>query len=251
MYINDVLRSVRRLYPSEYGDEEMYIWCDEVSAMLKVEDRNVFKEAFLRADKNGRILLPEGVKAENIAAAESGGKALCKGDIRTVFGKNGKNPNGGIHIVYSVPYYPIRLAKYSGTVVVSDNGKCIKTGLNELCTGDIINITAGGYTAEEKSVFETEYTESGECVLKTAPLGIPDGEYEDCKIWRTVTDETVCQPPYDSMYIDYIIAKINMYQHDMESYNHHMTAFNSKLCAYKKWLINHMPSENGKMMNWW
>ena len=34
MYIGDVLERARTYFPSEYTDDEMYDWCDEVSAML-------------------------------------------------------------------------------------------------------------------------------------------------------------------------------------------------------------------------
>lgn len=253
MYLNDCIRSVRRLYPSEYDEEEMYLWCDEVSAMLAVEDRNVFREVVLRADAKGTFLLPEDVDTENIESVIMNGKPIEKADLGSI-AKDGKirsGCGGAIRVVYREPYYPIRLIKYRGAVTVSENGTSLKLPLNEFMAGDIICIKCGEHTAENVSLFETEYTSADICILKTGKTGIPDGEYGDCSIVRRVTDQTVCKAPYDSMYIDYILAKINMFQRDMQGYNHHMTAFNSRLAAYKKWLINHMPQGENKFKNWW
>lgn len=37
MFLLDCIRLVRKYYPSEYEDYEMYIWCNEVTAMLAAE----------------------------------------------------------------------------------------------------------------------------------------------------------------------------------------------------------------------
>lgn len=254
MYINDVIKNVKRLYPSEYSDEEMYIWCDEVSSMLTIEDRNVFKETVLRADKNGTFLLPEDVNIENVESVFANGRCLEKSDFRNIFIHENRGylkDTNILRVVYLQPYYPIRLAKYRGEVSVSNDGSCFEISFNEFASGDIISICINEYEFSDIPLFETEYATPSKCVLKTTETDIPDGEYTDCVITRLVTDKTVCSAPYDSMYIDYILAKINMFQRDMQSYNHHMTAFNSRLSAYKKWIINHMPPEDGKLKNWW
>lgn len=71
-------------------------------------------------------------------------------------------------------------------------------------------------------------------------------------IMRHVLDKTVCDAPYDSMYIDYVNAKICFFQRDYESYNQHMTIFNGRLAAYQAWLKERSPmGDDGKMKNWW
>ena len=67
-------------------------------------------------------------------------------------------------------------------------------------------------------------------------------------------DETLVPPPYDVMYIDFLLAKCCYYQRDYDAYNQHIISFNSKLEDFAKWFIErNMPireSEN-KINNWW
>lgn len=264
MYINDVIRQVKRFYPSEYDEPEMYIWCNEVSSMLTVEDRNVFREIYLPTDDRGVALLPEGVRIENIELAECGGKRLeksaflCQG---REFGC-GARPQCELRLVYIEPYRPIRLTRYRGEAEIDSEQSCIKTGSCEFLRGDTLDIAAlspnGTETAIAKRLplMEVEFdTTSSNMYILHVPSGALDASSDgtcECVIRRSVTDETVCAAPYDSMYIDYILAKINLYQRDTEAYNQHMTAFNSRLAAYKRWLINHMPQQGGgKLKNWW
>ena len=65
------------------------------------------------------------------------------------------------------------------------------------------------------------------------------------------SDETLCGPPYDSMYIDYVLAKICLYQRDFDTYNQFMASFNSKLDAYKRWYMSGPPRRADKLKNWW
>lgn len=75
--------------------------------------------------------------------------------------------------------------------------------------------------------------------------------YATADIKRHVLEKTVCDAPYDSMYIDYVNAKICYFQHDYESYNQHMTMFNSRLLAYQAWLKEREPTgDDGKLKNW-
>lgn len=83
MYIGEVIRRAQSYYPSEYDINEMYSWCDEVSSMLAIEDRNVFVKEILYPDSKGQILLPANVGFENVISVSADGKTLKKEDLRT------------------------------------------------------------------------------------------------------------------------------------------------------------------------
>ena len=263
MYINDVIRQVKRFYPSEYEEPEMYIWCNEVSAMLMIEDRNVFREIYLPTDGTGTALLPEHVRLENIEIVESDGHRLEKKDIIAHGGRLscGAPCNGELRIVYIEPYRPIRLTRYRGEAVIDSNNSCIRAGACEFVAGDTLDVYsvsndgARELIAGDLPLMAVSFDVEGAHMYV---LRVPEGAIAqsadgvcDCVIMRHVTDKTVCAEPYDSMYIDYILAKINLYQRDIEAYNRHMTAFNSRLGAYKRWLINRMPAHGGILENWW
>ena len=77
-------------------------------------------------------------------------------------------------------------------------------------------------------------------------------EYE--KISDPMEAETVVPPPYDAMYVDYVLAKCCYYQRDYETYNQHIVLFDSRLDDFSKWYIErNMPvrdTEN-KLKGWW
>ncbi len=265
MYINEVIRLVNKYYPSEYDKNEMYIWCNEVSSMLSVEERLIVREKFLPAAKDGAVLLPEGVDMENVYGVYRDGRRLDKLDYRT-FGSGGRGIRAGIcggivRLVYFEPYRPIRAVNYRGSVTVNGSDGYFELYCPDILPGDSVTITfltAGG-GAEKKL--------EGVMVMGAEPTGngirynacSPDGSFEaagavtgsDVLVTRDVTDKTVCDAPFDTMYADYILAKINMYQRDMEAYNQFMTAFNSRLAAYRRWLADRMPSGDGKLHGWW
>lgn len=281
MYINEVIESVDRLFKNEYDLEEKYRWCDELSAALTQEYRKEYDKVTLSADENGDYLLPENVSFEMIDCIFDGRYMLDKQDLRSdgVLYLSGINrrialpkrhrAKGDIDVIYIRQHEPIR----RGANTVSASGNVLQNGLFApykevagLRTGDTVNIE----WADENDV---QYFDVNS-VSNVPLLSITDVDAENCfllfpdntllnaiptqgaknkfRLTRIVTDKTVCQAPYDSMYIDYVLAKICYYQHDYESYNQHMTLFNSKLKGYQLWLKEREPfGDDGKMKNWW
>ena len=81
-----------------------------------------------------------------------------------------------------------------------------------------------------------------------------EGQEKYVEISDPTADETVITPPYDAMYIDYILAKCCYYQRDYDSYNRHIISFNSKLEDFARWFIErNMPVRDTKnsINNWW
>lgn len=272
MYINEVIRLVKSLCPSEYDESEMYVWCNEVSSMLSVEERDVWIEKTLSVADDGCILLPEGVEITDVAYISANGRELYKQDLRShgisrdfIKGNNPRIftvPNltsGTVKIVYRAPFEPIRLTRYRGSAVISDGAVTIRQC--EFIAGDTVDIIiptqSGDIESQEDAIpvlcikRDDEDTQASKLIVPKSALADMSGEYEDCIIIRRVCEETVCSAPYDGMYIDYILAKIAMYRRDMEAYSHHMSAFNSRLSAYRKWLVEHMPCSGGRLTNWW
>lgn len=254
MYINEVLRRAENYFPSEYGRDEMYSWCDEVSSMLAIEDRNIFSAVTLVADKNNTVLLPEGVEFENVVSVKCGNRVLQKADIRAVDGVMDVGVRGQVQVIYLVPYEPIRVTAYDGDMRIDAENDTIYVGYHSFLPGDTAEVSVGGVSAEV-SILDTAFDENDDfgyviTVGKGELAGFGNG---DCngKIVRVVTDKTLCSAPFDSMYVDYVLAKIGMYQRDYDMYSQFMTAFNSRLSAYKRWLVNHIPQDGGRLKNWW
>ena len=257
MYINDVIRRVRAYNPSEYSPSEMYAWCNEVSAMLAVETRTVYREIRPPIAHDGSVLLPEGVRLENILHVYADGMGVPKAQYRLQGRKcyiEGDDAPGDVVIVYEEPYYPIRTPKYIGAAVIDDDTIAIKDC--EFVVGDMLNITIGNETAQDVPLMAVDYDENDMrgYILTVAP-GALDGftvtTTDAAVITRTVTEKTVCDAPFDSMYIDYVLSKIAMYQKDTNNYNMYTAQFNTKLVQYREWLAARMPTEPYKLRNYW
>lgn len=246
MYIGEVIRRAQSYCPSEYDTNEMYLWCDEVSAMLSIEDRNVFVKEMMIPDSNGCVLMPVGVGFENIVSVISEGKKLKKEDLRS---KSTKIVSSSpIEIIYLKPHRPIRTVTYSGNISVDKEKSqlIVDTELFEM--GDTINVEIDDLS-KELQVFGVIF-DGKRFALEVGDVeGLP--ESGSGVVSRIVTDKTVCDAPYDGMYVDYVIAKICMYQRDFNTYNQFMSSFNSRLVAYKKWITNQLPQAGGKLKNWW
>lgn len=288
MYINDVVRHVMNVYPSEYDAGEMYKWCDEVSSMLITEDRNVYKRVVLPVSSDGTILLPEGVTQEYVDKITAGNDILNYTDYRTygdkdiyIKGRNGiRLDNTGVlpksvTVDYREKYREIRMITYNGKIQTNEASFWIEP--SDFVEGDILNITITDgddtETYTEVPVFSSDilyipHLQIG--VLSTVPVifdsgdtvtvcGVPQntfGERENTEtqtavIKRCITEKTVCDAPFDQMYVEFVLAKIRLYQNDTQGYNTYMTMFNSHLSAYRDWLIKRMPSGDNRIRNWW
>lgn len=253
MYINDVIRLVRNYNPSEYGVSEMYQWCNEVSAMLAVETRTTYREIRPPIASDGSVLLPEGVAYENIVHVYADGhgvpKSLYRLQGRRCYIEGDEHPTDVV-IVYEEPYYPIRMPKYIGDMTVS--GSTIKITGCDFIVGDLLNITVGTTVLTDIPLMAIEgdpndLTKYILTLTDTTGLSTTDAAV----ITRTVTEKTVCDAPFDTMYVDYLMAKIALYQKDTTSYNTYISQFNTKLVQYKEWLAARMPTEPYKFRNYW
>lgn len=270
MFIKTVTDRVRGLYPSEYGIDELYMWCDEVSAMLLVEDRNVYRSVLCAVADDGSILLPEGVSMEYIEYVTFGGREADKKDMRLYggdrlyvkgmngfFEANGAAPPRYARVDYLEPYRPIRLTRYRGAAGIDKTNGKFTLPVCEFRAGDTVNMEFSpgkddAVTLENVPLLAVEYDDGYVCTVPEETFSELDHETDpEVIITRVVTDKTVCDAPFDEMYVDYLIAKIMTYQHDTEGANAHMTYFNSKLAAYKNWLMQRMPSGDCCFRNWW
>lgn len=256
MYIKEAAELAQNYYPSEYDIKEMCLWCDEVSSMLMIEDKNILVSETMYTDKNSNIILPDGVGFENVISVTAGGKILYKDNLKDMDRVLKNTPFSPVTVVYLMPHTPIRFASYRGEAEFDTDNSKIILHKNQFIKGDMINVEIDGTNAGDFSIENIEINKNPgpEIVLSVNENGLANIESkssENVVINRLITDKTVCNAPYDGMYVDYILAKIGMYQRDYEMYNQYMTAFNSRLGAYKRWLINHMPASGGKLTNWW
>ena len=284
MYINEVLRQCDTLCPNEYSESEKYNWCDELSAMLMQEVCKKYEKVTVEKNINGEYVLPEGVTFEMVDRIIDCGREINKYDFRSygiqyLYGIRGRfivpeeiAMRDSLDFVYLKKHEPIRKIIIDGEVTFYDDGfKFIDCDLRE---GDSVIVNCNGITFENVPILNVEEErinmEAGEKAdWRARTAVVPEGTFSEltkgsvflgsfeevvcnAHIERIVTDETVCDAPYDRMYIDYINAQICYYQRNYNTYNQHINLFNQRLNSYTIWLQQRNPqNKDGKFINWW
>lgn len=64
------------------------------------------------------------------------------------------------------------------------------------------------------------------------------GEKEPYESIEAVTPEakTLCDEPYDQMYVDFILAQMAKFDKDFESYQQHIASYNNWFSEYMMWV---------------
>lgn len=227
------IESADALCPNQYTLDEKIRWCDEVSAEIR---RNIIKEYSVietSVDKSGEIVLPSDITFDLVEKVIIGGDTYQKSDFRS-FRQNSdmvdsSGASGKISVVYLDLPKPIRTPNVHGEFNTGEN--YIEIDNSPFVSGDKLCITKlesiDGEPDLSKSVYSyaLEVNES-KIILDRDCI---DAETGVClAISRVIDDATaIDSPPYDRMYIEYILSKIALYQHDYVGYNAHMTQYNS------------------------
>lgn len=262
MYIKDVIEKCDLLYPNSYTLEEKYFWCDELSEILTIKYNTRYVKSEL-SECGGSYILPENITSSMLCCLILQDEVIKKQDFARFgilcFDKDARaeivlpasKVFSRVYAVYIQGYEKIRNINEELTVTFEDGAFiCDKELFKE---GDILDITIGEESFSDIYVLGVNHDEdTGKTRVLISSGDIPRGE-KKAKIFRRVTEQTVCPPPFDSMYIDYVLGKICYYQNDFSACNNHMTLYNLKLLEYEKWLKSHpvIGYKKKKLKNWW
>ena len=248
MYITDVIKQAKALHPSEYTDMEYIKWCDELSADI----RRSYDIKYKRISSSGaRVMLPENVTVNDVSKIIADGKELKKTDMRNfgfsydyskdgvVIERSGESP-GTFTVIYACPYIPLRYINLDGSAVFGEGEFMAEP---DFYIGDTVKITDGHtvYTVHITGFTEGGFTYTGDAV--------PPGE-KQVHFYREITDTTLLPAPYDSAYIDFVNAKVAMYQGDENGYKTFIGQYNRKISDYRHYLTRNMPRKEAKVKNW-
>ena len=232
MKITDAIAQADAFYPNSYTRDEKLSWCYEVTGTVQEKIRRLYN-TIEYADGTtkmpdgtvvqGFVPLPPSVLVEDIEAVYVDGQLQKKVDDRS-FGELGTQP-GRARVVYKVRLEPYHENVFEGTYAVEDNRITAKDAWFDV--GDLVRITHAG-DVQERYVMEVD----GDDYVFSEPF-----EYSgnvELKLEEVLTAQTPMPPPWDTMYIDYILGKVAYYQNDLDSYNKHMSEYNVKLSDYEK-----------------
>lgn len=272
MYINEVIRQADALDPNEYTLNEKYAWIDELNALLMQEHMRKYASADLEPMKDGAYLLPGGITFEMVDKIIAHGREIEKYDLRSF----GIDPvytprerfympvhcraGGAITVIYLAQAQPIRTARVENLTIhtqeTMSGGNYFDYADIENCPfqeGDALKLSRAASDADwlnsEVTVAEVDVT-LRRVYFWPAAFSV-SGQKTACIAERIVTEQTLVPPPYDRMYIDWIIAKIGFYQNNYVVYNQNMNKFYNTLRQFDNWYISRAPmNKDNKIRNW-
>ena len=65
-----------------------------------------------------------------------------------------------------------------------------------------------------------------------------------------LSEQATPPPPYDRMFIDFVMAQIALHQHDDEGYSRYIAMFNSKYTDFLNWYVRTHPGKKRTYTNW-
>lgn len=241
MTIEKVLQSVDNLYPNHYSKQQKLDWCYEVTANV-AETVNKVYDTYTMPGGEEDYYLPPGILLEDVRYIYVDGRKCAKVDdrsFRDMIPKNAKE----VKVVFKRRWTPYREIHLNGTYTFGTDRITIPG--HDFTIGDNLNVTIEGETTN-CNVLDLD----GDDVITKDDTFVA-GE-KQAEIELVLSDETLPPPPYDSMYIDYVIGKIAYYQNDMEEYNKQMTAYNDKLYDYSFWYKQTNPTDQSlRFTNKW
>ncbi len=221
--------------PNPYTLEEKLGWCNEVSSSLRRSVKKVYDTIECSASTAEGLFLPDDIAFEDVENVFLDGKPLGKVDFRTFAylpQKRSLNMNLNkpvkLTVVYLTKAKPIRDIEISGEFDLSENRASIQA--HPFIPGDEIE-----YVILEDSDDEPDWENANRFyVMEADDNGVTstDDAFEPqtgaiMVMRRIIDEETEVPAPYDNMYVEYILAKMALYQHDYSGYSAHTAQYNN------------------------
>ncbi len=231
MELLQVISKADALCPNHYTLEEKLHWCDEVSASIRREIKKIYNTVETRVYTSEELVLPEDIDFSDIETAYVNGKQMDKVDFRSF--AEGNLPKGislpaTIRLVYLTRALPVRYVNLKGTYDLGEN--FIKIDGVNLYPGDCIEWVHLSDISQEPNWNEATKTYIIDQVYDG--LVVEDNTFQPqtqapLAIRRVIDDLTeIDDLPYESMYMEYLLAKMAFYQRDYEAYSAHTTQYN-------------------------
>ena len=216
------------LCPNPYTQEEKLRWCEEVSAVIRREIKKIYDVVETKVSADGDVVIPDEIPFEDIEAAYVNGRYMDKLDFRSFAATGYKGSSAVLKLVYLTRPEPVRNICISGKFDISEN--YIKMDLPPFIPEDCLE-----WVILEGTDAEPDWSNAQRCyVLERTYDGllVDEGAFTpqtaaDMVIRRVIDDVTeIDEPAYDGMYVEYLLAKMALYQHDYTGYNAHMAQYN-------------------------
>lgn len=263
MRITEAIEKADHLYPNHFNFAEKLDWCYFVTSMLLDQVSQIYDTYDYPYTGAGEAYyLPQGVLFEDVVYVYVNGQKYTKTDNRsfgicqfigTCFTVENITPIT-LKVVYKqrFPMYQelqlmdTDVVLTANTITLVDHRWTNPQGEGPFDVGDNLLVTIGGaiYDVNVLAVDDNTITVRDDAFPVTGAL--------KADIELVIQDWTVCSPPYDRMYVDYILSQAAFYQNDMEEYNKHTVSFNNMVDSYTRYYMQNQPADQSlKITNRW
>lgn len=230
MNIGGVLEKADALYPNHYSIREKLGWCSDVSHTIRNEVNKRYDFVKTTADKLIDVI--DSIGIDRVQSVMTRERVFHKTNVRSWYCDEKKilpeDVSGEVRVVYVIPAKPFRCAQYSGTLTVK-NGFIVFDEPHSFEKGDTLIVEI-----PERTTAEVTAEEIGKSV-KVSSDTIENYKGE-AVVTKKLCDALECEPPYDYMYVDYLIGKMCFYQNDFDASNRHMAQYNNKIALYQRFV---------------
>lgn len=226
------------LSPNHFTTDEKLMWCNEVSLALRRNVKKYYDEIVTKVNCPEELELPDDIAVDDVEAIYIGGRPLTKTDLRSLpylsgdvlQSRFGINYPKLMRVIYLTTPKEVKDIYVDGNFDISEN-KIVGSEL-PLSEGDAIVCDMPDSEDFEPTATYV-YQNDGEALWLTDDIFTPEtGAHITIK--RIIDDETEAEAPYDRMYIEYLLAKMALYQHDYDTYSAHMIEYNNIYDEYKR-----------------
>lgn len=248
MKIMKAIEKADALCPNPYTLEEKLDWCDEVTAEIR---RNILKEYDVietNVNSRGELDLPDDIPFDRIEVVYIGNQTLSKQDFRS-FVQNHDECSVSFGIPKRLKLVCLRIPPKIRNIDIrgefNTGENYIEMEMPEFKEGDKIEIAEldnASDTVDWSTVISAYVIESSLDKIILDRDALTAQTAAKLAIRRVIDDETAAaDAPYDSMYTEYILAKMALYQHDYVGYDAHMTQYNCLFESMRRELKTRCP----------
>ncbi len=245
MKILSAINAADSLSPNHFTLDEKLMWCNEVTTAIRRGVKKSYKTLDTVITSAEDICIPEDINVSDIEMVFIDGRPIDKADFRSLPFLNHGEILSGYGINFSSPKN-LRLVCLDMPKEIRDidirgefktDANCIYGCELPFFEGDCIKIFPFEDLDAEPNLTDAAETyvvsNDGEKIMLSDDILTPEtAAYLEIK--RVIDDETEADPPYDRMYIEYILAKGALYQHDYDSYTAHMVQYNNLFDEFKR-----------------
>lgn len=256
MKITEAIGRADDLSPNCFDFSHKLDWCGELNSRIRLEVLKKYAEKTY-AWAGEMLPLPDGVLFEDIRELYLNGRALEKAHFLLAgagadegFIKIRARGYGEVRIIYLTRPGPIRSEACEGAFphASAEGGKFLSMAMPPFRVGDIIEYKSGGeWPPAIKNTFS---------VLEARPEGLlieHEGELpEELELRRVITEETEAPPPYDEMFIYWLLSKTAYFGGDYSAANAHIAQFGAVFADFERWHKANAPrAPRGRMKGFW